>query len=287
MNWLKISRPKTFAASIAPVLIGFMVAVEKKADIAPFDWFLGVIILLTAIFIQIFSNLANDLYDFRRSEDSSPARLGPSRAVSAGLITEKQLIKAIYISLIPVVAGGLYLVYLGGWAIAVIGLTAVLFALLYSATNRSLSHTGLADIFCFMYYGPIATMGTTYLITNSWDATAFILGAGCGANSIALLTINNLRDIEEDRAHAKLTLVVRGGETFGKVYYALAVCLAPVTMWFGTHWICAMIFAIVLTVNNLVAFFLLYNKKFNMLLGYAGMYNLCYAAFIIAYYHIA
>lgn len=283
MNWFKIARPVTFTASIAPVAVGIASAKYCTGNITSRQWIDGTIILLTAIFIQIFSNFANDLYDFRRGEDSSPTRLGPGRAISKGLVSEKQMTTAMLVSLAFAVAGGIYLIVLGGFEIAVIGITAILFAYLYSATKHSLSHTGMADIFCFMYYGPIATMGTTYLLTGYWDSTSFTFGAGCGAISVALLTINNLRDIEEDKAHGKMTLVARGGETFGKVYYTFAICVPAAILFVTADWISGTIFAIVCVTNNLTAFFRLYNRKFNMLLGYASLYNILYAASIICY----
>lgn len=287
MNWIKIARPVTFTASVAPVAVGIAATKYCTGDISPRQWILSIIILLTAIFIQTFSNFANDLFDFRRGEDNEQTRLGPERAISKGQVSERQMIKAMLITLILAAAGGIFLIVLGGWEIAVIGITAILFAYLYSATGHSLSHTGMADIFCFMYYGPIATMGTTYLLSGHWDRTSFIFGAGCGAISIALLTINNLRDIDQDREHGKLTLVVRGGETFGKIYYVFAICVPSVLLYITAGWIVAVLFTAICTANNLIAFFRLYNKKFNMLLGYAAMFNLLYAICIICYVNIS
>lgn len=287
MNWIKIARPVTFPASVAPVAVGIAATKYCTGCLTSRQWMLSIVILLTAILIQTFSNFANDLFDFRRGEDNGPTRLGPERAISKGQVSEHQMITAMLITLILAAAGGIYLIVVGGWEIAVIGVTAILFAYLYSATGHSLSHTGMADIFCFMYYGPIATMGTTYLLSGYWDRTSFIFGAGCGAISIALLTINNLRDIDQDREHGKMTLVVRGGETFGKVYYIFTICVPSAILYITAGWIVGTLFTVICTANNLAAFFRLYHRKFNMLLGYASLFNLLYALCIICYVQVS
>ena len=134
MLWLKIIRPGTLFSALVPVAIGVAFAAQQLA----ISWWVALIIALTATFIQIFSNLVNDYYDYKKGDDGAD-RLGPVRAVSAGIISVLQLKKAIYLVAILVLAGGIALICLGGWPILAIGATALLFAWLYSATSFSLS----------------------------------------------------------------------------------------------------------------------------------------------------
>lgn len=202
--WFGICRPRTLFASVCPVLMGF-IAIGSVPRVG-----IAVATLLCALALQILSNFINDYYDFKRGSDKA-GRVGPARALAEGLVDEKQMRNACLIALGISVALGLYLVIEGGWPILAIGVLAILFAWLYTATHHSLSYLGIADIFCFLFYGPIATAGTAYLQTGALSWTAVLLGCTCGCIAVCVLATNNIRDIEDDRAVGKRTFPVRFG----------------------------------------------------------------------------
>ena len=146
---------------------------------------------------------------------------------------------ACFITLGIAVLTGAVLWYVGGRVILAIGLTAILFAWLYTATDYSLSYLGIADIFVFLYYGVIASGGTVYLLYRAVDmvpersvlSTAVYAGAVCGLISMCVLAINNIRDIDSDRAAGKRTIPVRIGKRAALVALGVIVALMPVCAW--------------------------------------------------------
>ena len=181
--WFNICRPRTLFASACPVLMGL-------AATSPIPRYgVAVVTLLCAMALQVLSNLINDYYDFKRGSDKA-GRVGPSRALAEGTIEEKQMRWACWIAAGASVILGLWLVDIGGWAILTIGVLALLFAWLYTATRHSLSYLGIADIFCFLFYGPIAAAGTAYLQTGAVSWTAVRLGCVCGCIAVCTLATN-------------------------------------------------------------------------------------------------
>ena len=236
--WWMAARPKTLWAAIAPVLMGGAVGYYAGSR----DFFVFALILLTAILIQIATNLANDLIDARKGTDVH--RVGPTRAVQSGLVSQESMKRGLLITLTAALLLGVCLVYKGGLPILLIGVAALICTLWYSAGPAALSYTGLADLFVLAFFGPIAVSGTTYLLTDSWSVDAAIVGLGPGLISVAVLIANNLRDYWTDKEVNKKTLVVRFGLLFGRLEYTaciLAGCLLPVIFvhsfalapWFG------------------------------------------------------
>lgn len=237
--WIKIIRPQTLSASMCPVLTGLMVAYWQMGCISLRCVVTGVITLLCALTLQILSNLINDYYDFVRGADKR-GRVGFSRALAEGEVRARSVRIACFVALGAVVLTGLYLCYIGGWLVLCIGLTALLFAWLYTATDYSLSYLGIADIFVFLYYGVIATVGTAWLQYRVVEAdfsfrnlfaTSFYAGAVCGLISMCVLAVNNIRDIEDDRAVGKRTFPVRFGKTAALALFGIIVALMPVFAW--------------------------------------------------------
>jgi 1,4-dihydroxy-2-naphthoate octaprenyltransferase len=226
--WLNSCRPKTLTASISPVLIGGAMAF-KDGDINP------VILALTfaaALLIQIGTNLANDYYDFVKGADTK-TRVGPTRATQAGLVTPNQMKFAFLLTFALAAACGLYLVYVGGIPILTIGLISIICGILYTAGPLPLAYYGLGDIFVLIFFGPVAVAGTYYLQTRSINSTVIISGLAPGLISVAILTVNNLRDITTDKAANKKTLAVRFGPRFAIAEYVtsiIAACLIPAVL---------------------------------------------------------
>ena len=242
--------------------------------------------LVCALSLQILSNLINDYYDYRRGADAK-GRVGFKRALAEGLVTEQAMRQACLIALGIAVVTGAVLWYVGGWVILLIGLTAILFAWLYTATDYSLSYLGIADVFVFLYYGVIATCGTVYLLYRAQGVTmpsevlyrAFFAGAVCGLISMCVLAINNLRDINSDRAVGKRTFPVRVGKKAALAALGVIVALMPVCAWlaFGIRWpMLILLPAVYLYYRVLRAQGAAYNR---CLLG-AGVVNLIYVILI-------
>jgi 1,4-dihydroxy-2-naphthoate polyprenyltransferase len=216
-KWWNIIRPKTLFASLCPVLTALFLSLNQTR----FEGgtiLIFVIVLLCALSLQILSNLINDYYDYKKGADKK-GRVGFKRALAEGVIRVDQVRRAIYLTLATSILLGIVLICFGGIPILLIGVSAIIFAWLYTATNHSLSYLGIADVFCFLYYGIFAVCGTYYLLTDMplfSSKSVVCVGAICGLISMMVLMINNLRDIEDDRQVGKKTLPVRFGKRFGE-----------------------------------------------------------------------
>ncbi len=231
--WILATRPKTLPAALAPVLIGTAMAVSAGSGhlLAALAAGFG------AIMIQIGTNFTNDYWDFKKGTDRED-RLGPMRVTQAGLVTPEAMKRAIVIAFGLAFLAGVYLVARGGWPIVIIGLLSILFGILYTAGPVSLSYTGLADIFVFVFFGPVAVAGTYYVQTLEINSPVVLAGLAPGFFSMAILTVNNLRDVNTDRRAGKRSMVVRFGTTFAKVEYLMLVSLGslvPIAMVSGNR----------------------------------------------------
>jgi 1,4-dihydroxy-2-naphthoate octaprenyltransferase len=219
--WIQAARPKTLSAAICPVLIGSVLAYSENC------WSLITFLftLLTALAIQIGTNFANDYFDFRKGADTA-ARKGPQRIMQAGLVTTSQMKRAIFAIFFLAALLGIYLIIQGGVLFAFLLGLAIALGILYTAGPFSLAYLGLGDLFVLVFFGPVATLGTYLLQTQKFSLDAALVGLGPGALSWAILLMNNLRDVEEDRIAGKKTLCVRGGLKLGKSLYLFCVLCA-------------------------------------------------------------
>lgn len=280
--WLRIIRPQTLFASLCPVLVGLMVA----------HFYIGYLsvptalaTVLCALALQILSNLINDYYDYKRGTDKQ-GRVGFKRALAEGTVTEKEMLTACLVALAFAVVLGACLCYVGGWVIVVIGITALFFAWLYTATPYSLSYLGIADIFVFLYYGVFATWGTVWLQFKA-EGLAFDIrllmpvyaGAVCGLISMCVLAVNNIRDMEDDRLVGKRTLPVRMGKKVALLIFGVIVLLMPLFAWlaFGVSW------AMAVVIPACFLYYKVLNAKgaeYNICLMLAGVVNLIYTLLV-------
>ena len=219
--WLLAIRPKTLWAAVAPVIIGTAMAFEAGS----FQLLAGAAALFGGTMIQIGTNLANDFFDFKKGADSR-RELGPVRVTQAGLVTPGEIKTAMVLAFSLAFLAGIYLVYLGGWPIVAIGILSITFGVLYTATKLALGYSGLADFFVLIFFGPVATGGTYYVQTLEINVIVILAGLAPGLFSVAILTVNNLRDIETDRNADKKTLAVRFGAAFAKAEYVFAIVIA-------------------------------------------------------------
>ncbi len=228
--WLAI-RPRTLPAAVGPVLVGLGVAIGEGVFVpGP-----ALAALAVSLLLQVASNLANDLFDFRSGADTAD-RVGPPRAAALGLLSQREL--AAGIAVVVGLAGlvGLYLVSVGGWPILVLGALAIVCAVAYTGGPWPYGYRGLGEVFVFVFFGPVAVAGTTWLQTLTLEPLALAASLPVGALITAILVVNNLRDIVQDRRAGKLTLAVRLGERGAVAEYGLLLAvtyLAPVVLLLG------------------------------------------------------
>ena len=219
--WILAARPKTLWAGVAPVLIGTAMAYEAGGG----AWLPAVAALFGSIMIQVGTNFANDYFDYKKGADSDN-RLGPLRVTQAGLVKPDTMKRAVAIAFLLACAAGAYLVWRAGWPIALIGLLSVACGILYTAGPYPLGYIGLGDLFVLVFFGPVAVGGTYYVQTLDLDGIVVLSGMAPGLFSVAILTVNNLRDMDGDRVAGKKTLAVRFGRTFARMEFLLSIVTA-------------------------------------------------------------
>jgi 1,4-dihydroxy-2-naphthoate octaprenyltransferase len=181
--------------------------------------------LFGAVFIQIGTNLVNDALDFKRGADTAD-RLGPLRVTQAGLLSAKSVLVGAGVCFVLAALLGIPLIMRGGWPLLVVGLTSIAAAYAYTGGPYPLAYHGLGELFVMIFFGFVAVGGSYYVQRLQLDWRVILAGFAVGCLAVALLAINNLRDIGNDRASNKRTLAVRFGEKFGLLEIALCV-LAP------------------------------------------------------------
>lgn len=283
--WLRIIRPQTLFASLCPVLVGLMVAHKLIDCSSSFACLTAVLTATCALALQVLSNLINDYYDYKRGTDKQ-GRVGFKRALAEGTVTERAMRWACLVCLAVSIVLGAVLCLTGGWTIVVIGITAILFAWLYTATPYSLSYLGIADVFVFLYYGVIATWGTVWLQFKAagqeldfGETMPVYAGAVCGLISMCVLFINNIRDVDDDRAVGKRTLPVRFGKSAALGMLGVVVALMPMFVWlaFGLSWAVAVVVPAVLMYGKVLR---AKGAEYNLCLLLAGIVNLIYVVLV-------
>jgi 1,4-dihydroxy-2-naphthoate octaprenyltransferase len=213
-SWIIASRPKTLPAAIVPVLIGTSIAFSEGKE----NWLAAFVALLCSLFIQIGTNVVNDLYDFLSGKDTHQ-RTGPQRAAASGLLTIPEMKFGIAIIFIATFLLGLYLVYLGGIFILIIGILSIIAGIAYTAGPYPLAYNGLGDLFVFLFFGFVGTVGTYYTQALVLSPIAIWASIPVGALITNILVINNFRDRIEDSQNGKRTLAVKFGDRFSQWQY--------------------------------------------------------------------
>jgi 1,4-dihydroxy-2-naphthoate polyprenyltransferase len=214
--WMMAGRPKTLPAAAAPVFVGTAVAISENVfQIGP-----ALAALVGALLIQIGTNLANDVFDYRKGADTG-ARLGPLRVTQAGLLSPGQVLAGMLLTFALAALVGIYLVIVGGWPIVVIGLLSIASGIAYTGGRFPLGYHGLGDLFVFVFFGLVAVCGTYYVQAGTVSTGAVWAAVPMGALATAILVVNNLRDIDTDRAAGKRTMAVRLGRNGARIEYLL------------------------------------------------------------------
>jgi 1,4-dihydroxy-2-naphthoate octaprenyltransferase len=214
--WILASRPATLTAAFTPVAVGTACAF---AD-GKLSWGPALAALFGAFCIQIGTNLANDVFDFEKGADTA-ARLGPVRAVQAGLLTPAEVRSGMVVAFALATLAGLYLTRIAGWPVVAIGVASILSGVAYTGGPYPLGYHGLGDLFVLVFFGFVAVCGTTFVQTGSVSTLSLWASIPVGALATAVLVVNNVRDREQDAAAGKHTLAVKLGPTGGRVEYAI------------------------------------------------------------------
>jgi 1,4-dihydroxy-2-naphthoate polyprenyltransferase len=228
-TWLLAARPKTLPAAASPTIVGTAVAINAGV-FCPWP---ALAALLGALLIQIGTNLANDVFDYKRGADAV-GRLGPLRVTQAGLLTPAQVMVGMGVTFGLAALIGVYLTWVGGWPILLVGMLSLASGIAYTGGPFPLGYNGLGDVFVFIFFGLMAVCGTYYVQAGSVSVAAFWASVSMGALTTAILVVNNLRDIDTDRAVGKHTLAVRLGVKGARVEYVLLLGIAyllPLLTW--------------------------------------------------------
>lgn len=219
--WIETLRPKTLPLAISAMLVGSALGVFYER----FSWLVMLLAILTATFLQILSNLSNDYGDAAKGTDND-ARLGPIRGMQQGVISLKQMQRAIVWCVLFAVISGLGLLYVAcnSWVdvgkFILLGLFSILAAIGYTMGKKPYGYLGLGDLAVLIFFGWLAVMGSFYLQSLIFNPFVLLPATGTGLLAIVVLNINNLRDIENDTVSGKKTLIVRIGASKGRYYHA-------------------------------------------------------------------
>jgi len=213
-QWLAGARPRTLPAALAPVLVGTGAA----AALDGFRLVPAVLALLVALALQVAVNYANDYSDGRRGTDAD--RVGPMRLVGSGAATPRQVLLAAGLAFAVAAAAGLALAALSSWVLVAVGAVCIAAAWTYTGGPLPYGYRALGELFVFVFFGLVAVVGTTYVQTRTLPGLAFAVAVPIGLLSVALLMVNNLRDIAGDAVVGKRTLAVLLGERATRLTYA-------------------------------------------------------------------
>lgn len=212
-QWLEGARPRTLPAAVAPVAAGTGAAAAVDA----FHPGRALLALLVAVALQVGVNFANDYSDGVRGTDAN--RVGPMRLVGSGVASPSAVKRAALLSFLVAGAAGLVLAALAAWWLVLVGAACLVGAWYYTGGRSPYGYRGLGEVSVFVFFGLVATVGTTYVQAERVTGASVLAGVGCGALACAILVANNLRDIPTDEVTGKRTLAVRLGDRRTRLLY--------------------------------------------------------------------
>lgn len=244
-SWIQAARLRTLPLSISGILVGSAYAYYQNK----FEWIIFVLALLTTLSFQILSNFANDYGDGIKGTDAN--RIGEKRLVASGEITSEQMKKAIIINGIIAFVLAVALIYFAfgqenfvySITFLVLGIASIAAAIKYTVGNNAYGYSGFGDVFVFVFFGLVAVVGSDFLYSKSIDIKLFLPAIAIGMLSTAVLNLNNMRDIENDRIANKNTLVVKFGLKWAKIYQGVLMVFSVILIWY---------FIILLRLNSIV-----------------------------------
>ena len=244
--WLAGARPRTLPAAIAPVLVATALAGDS------FNPLTALLALIVSLSLQIGVNYANDYSDGIRGTDND--RIGPSRITAGGLAKPVQVKSAAFISFSVAAVAGLGLAMTTSWWLIAVGAISIAAAWGYTGGKNPYGYMGLGELFVFIFFGLVATVGTFYVQADEITGKSILAGVIVGSLACAILVINNVRDRAKDEVAGKLTLAVRLGDKRSRIIYTVLV-IAPylLTAGFGTPWTLLTLLTLPMTISILKA----------------------------------
>jgi 1,4-dihydroxy-2-naphthoate octaprenyltransferase len=225
-RWLIGARPRTLPAAVVPVALGAAAAVGEHHPV----WWRALLALVVSLALQVGVNYANDYSDGVRGTDE--VRVGPTRLVAGGLASAKAVKGAAFMAFGVAAVAGLVLAAATSWWLLAVGAAAILAAWFYTGGPKPYGYLGLGEVFVFVFFGLVATVGSTYAVCQRITAVAWLASLAAGCLACALLVVNNLRDIPTDRSVGKKTLAVRLGDAATRRFYVGLLALAFVLVVF-------------------------------------------------------
>ncbi len=276
-SWVLASRPKTLPAAVVPVVMGTSIAIHD-------GYFLpaaAFVALLCSLLIQIATNFVNDLHDYLKGSDTND-RTGPDRVLANGLISVKEMKLGIFFTFGLTFVLGLYLVYLAGLPILIIGILSIAAGYAYTAGPFPLAYNGLGDIFVFVFFGFVGTIGTYYV--QSVQISTFVVWASVpvGALITNILVVNNYRDRNEDKLAGKKTLAVKFGGTFTRIQYlvfTIITYIVPLLFYFfykNSVWVFLPLLSLPLAITLIKMIYSLEGEALNKTLAQTAKLSLIY-----------
>ncbi len=223
---ITLLRPHTLIASIAPVLAALFLAYCSTQELRIIP---AILCLAVAIFAQMLSNVANDLFDFKKGADTTN-RKGFERILSTGKVSYKEVKNLTILLGILTTITGLSLLFFSSWHLLISGILIIQCAICYTGGSRPLAYNGLGEVTVFLFFGLIATICTYYIQTGDVSIEAFFLACAFGFASANILVVNNYRDYEEDKKVKKNTIVVLLGRNFGKGLFIFNVVASTISL---------------------------------------------------------
>ena len=224
--WIEAARPRTLPASLAPVVVGTAAGAESQG-FSHLAWVRFALVVVVALAVQIAVNYANDYFDGVRGVDTVQ-RAGPRRAVASGLVSPRAMLVGVALAMLVAASAGFALAALVSWWLLFIGAAAFLALLGYSGGPRPYASAGLGEVFVFVFFGLAATLGSSYVQHRTTPATAWVAAVATGVLAVAILVVNNLRDVPTDAVAGKRTLAVRLGEARTRRMFLAAIALGLV-----------------------------------------------------------
>jgi 1,4-dihydroxy-2-naphthoate octaprenyltransferase len=222
-KWVVGSRPRTLPAAVVPVMVG---AACASAD-SPVWWRVS-LALVVSLALQVGVNFANDYSDGIKGTDAD--RVGPLRLVGSGVASASSVKKAAFIAFGIAGAAGLSLAFMTTFWLLLVGACAIVAAWTYTGGPRPYGYAGLGEVFVFVFFGVVATVGTQYVMSESFTVAGWVASIAVGAYACALLVVNNLRDIPGDTEVGKRTLAVKMGDVRTRQFFAVLIVLATASI---------------------------------------------------------
>jgi 1,4-dihydroxy-2-naphthoate octaprenyltransferase len=229
-RWIIGARPRTLPAAVVPVAVGAACAVGEGGIV----WWRVAAALAVSLALQVGVNYANDYSDGVRGTDDQ--RVGPTRLVASGLAPAASVKRAALVAFAVAGVFGLSLAATVSWWLLLVGVASIAAAWFYTGGPRPYGYLGLGEVFVFVFFGLVATVGTTFVAVEAITALSWAMGCGVGALACALLVVNNLRDIPTDTRSGKRTLAVRFGDPATRTFYVVLVGSAFVAVCVAAAW---------------------------------------------------